>query len=156
MISNWRIKKQAVLLTVNGPPAYRRLRNVLSPAKLGDTPYKDLVDAMRKHVNPMPSVAVQRFKINSRIRLAEESVPTYVLELRSIAEHCNFGELLDDMLLRDHLVCGINEEHTQRRLLAENKLTLKRALEIAEFGNSCTKCSSFTGTTACPAWNYYS
>ena len=124
-------KKRAVLLTVIGPTAYRRLRNLLSPAKLGDTPYKDLVDAMKKHVNPTPSVTVQRFKFNSRVRRAEETVSTYVSELRSIAEHCNFGESLDDML-RDRLVCGINEEQTQRRLLAESKLTLKRALEIAQ------------------------
>ena len=35
-------------------------------------------------------------------------------------------------MLRDRLVCGINEEQTQGRLLAESKLTLKRGLEIAQ------------------------
>ena len=124
-------KKQAVLLTVIGPTAYRRLRNLLAPAKLGDTPYKDLVDTMKKHVNPTPSVTVQRFKFNSRAHQVEETVSTYVSELRSIAEHCNFGESLDDML-RDRLVCGMNNEQIQRRLLAESKLTLKGALEIAQ------------------------
>ena len=124
-------KKRAVLLTAIHPAAYRRLRNLLSPAMLGDTPYKELVDAMKKHVNPMPSVTVQRFKFNSRVRLAEETVSTYVLELRSIAEHCNFGESLDDTF-RDRLICGINKEQTQHHLLVESKLTLKRALEIAQ------------------------
>ena len=112
-------KKRAVLLTVIGPTAYRRLRNLLSPAKLGDTSYKDLVDAMKQHANPTPSVIVQRFKFNSRAHQAEETVSTYVSELHSIAEHCNFGESLDDML-RDCLVCGINDEQIQRRLLAES------------------------------------
>ena len=86
---------------------------------------------MKKHVNPTPFVTVQRFKFNSHVCLAEETVSTYVLELRSMAEHCNFGESLDNML-RDCLVCGINEEQTQRRLLAESKLILKRALEIVQ------------------------
>lgn len=120
-----------MLLTVIGPTAYRRLRNLLSPAKLGETAYKDLVDAMKKHVNPTPSVTVQRFKFNSRSRQPGETVSTYLSELRSIAEFCNFGQSLDDML-RDRLICGINDEQIQRRLLAESKLTLKRALEVAQ------------------------
>ena len=52
-------------------------------------------------------------------------------ELRSIAEHCNFGKSLEDML-RHRLICGINEEQTQHCLLAESKLTLKRALKITQ------------------------
>ena len=77
-------KKRAVLLTVIGPTAYQRLWNLLSPAKLGNTPYKDLVDAMKKHINTIPSVTVQRFIFNSRVCLAEETVSTYLSELSSI------------------------------------------------------------------------
>ena len=51
-------------------------------------------------------------------------------ELRALAHWCKFGDTLDDML-RDRLVCGVNEETIQRRLLAESGLTLKKALEIA-------------------------
>ena len=71
--------------------------------------YKDLVEAMQKHVNPTPSVTVQRFKFNSHSRQPGETVSTYVSELRSIAEFCNFGESLPDML-RDCIVCGINND----------------------------------------------
>ena len=35
-------------------------------------------------------------------------------------------------MLRDRLVCGINDEHTQRRLLSEPTLTFKKALEVAQ------------------------
>ena len=34
-------------------------------------------------------------------------------------------------MLRDRLVCGVNDDRIQRRLLAEPTLDLKRALEIA-------------------------
>ena len=51
-------------------------------------------------------------------------------ELRKLTEHCNFGETLPEML-RDRLVCGINNKKIQRRLLAERELTLKKAEEIA-------------------------
>ena len=55
----------------------------------------------------------------------------YVSELRGLAQFCNFGESLDTML-RDRLVCGINDEAIQRRLLMEATLTLKKALEVAQ------------------------
>ena len=35
-------------------------------------------------------------------------------------------------MLRDRLVCGIKDEHIQRCLLSEEKLTFKKALEIAQ------------------------
>ena len=35
-------------------------------------------------------------------------------------------------MLRDHLVCGINDQVIRRKILTEKKLTLKLALEIAE------------------------
>ena len=55
----------------------------------------------------------------------------YLSELRALAQWCKFGDTLDD-ILRDRLVCGVNEETIQRRLLAEAGLTLKKALEIAQ------------------------
>ena len=54
----------------------------------------------------------------------------FVSELRSLAELCNFGASLDDML-RDRLICGINNSKIQQKLLAE-KLTLTTAIEMAQ------------------------
>ncbi len=55
----------------------------------------------------------------------------FVLELRSLAEFCNFGDTLE-VMLRDRLVCRINNNRMQQRLLSEPKLTFKRALELAQ------------------------
>ena len=55
----------------------------------------------------------------------------FVAELRALAEFCNYGETLNDML-RDRIVCGVRAEHIQRRLLAECNLTLQKALDIAQ------------------------
>ena len=43
---------------------------------------------------------------------------------------CNYGAALHDML-RDCLVAGINDDHIQRRLLAEGLLSFETALEMA-------------------------
>ena len=54
----------------------------------------------------------------------------YISELRALAEFCNFTNL--EEMLRDRLVCGINHDRTQNRLLSEPKLTYEKALEIAQ------------------------
>ena len=81
-------KKQAILLTMIGLTAYQRLQNLLSPTKLGNTAYKDLVDAMAKHVNTMPSVTVQRFKFNSCICQVAKTVSAYI-------SYCSYAQLLN-------------------------------------------------------------
>ena len=35
------------------------------------------------------------------------------------------------MMLRDHLVCGINHQGIQKQLLGDKELTYEKALEIA-------------------------
>ena len=51
-------------------------------------------------------------------------------ELRHLTEHCYFGATLDDML-RDRLECRIADVTIQRRLLAEDELTLEKAVQLA-------------------------
>ena len=52
--------------------------------------------------------------------------------LRALGQTCGFGATLEDMI-RDRLVCGVNDDKIQRRLLAvtETKLDFKKALELA-------------------------
>ena len=52
-------------------------------------------------------------------------------ELSSIAEFCNLGNTLEDML-RDRLVCAFADNIIQKRLLVEDPLTLAKALEITK------------------------
>ena len=52
-------------------------------------------------------------------------------ELRSIVKRSNFEGSLETML-RDCIVCGINDAVIQRRLLSEKDFTYKKALKIAQ------------------------
>jgi len=47
-------------------------------------------------------------------------------ELKRLAERCSFGEFSEDAL-SDRLVCGLRSKAIQRKLLAEEELTLKKA-----------------------------
>ena len=63
-------------------------------------------------------------------RKPSESAATSVIELRALSEYCSFGSTLEDML-QDRLVCGINKDVLQRRLLSESKLKYAKVVELA-------------------------
>ncbi len=114
-------KKRAVLLSCVGAQTYTLMRNLLSPDCPRERSYEDLVSLLKAHFNPKPSEIVQRWKFNSRDRGPGKFVAEYVTELRKLTQDCNFGETLT-VTSRDRLVCGINEDSIQRRLLAEDGL----------------------------------
>ena len=78
--------------------------------------------ALTQHFAPKPSEIVQRYKFHTRFRRQGESVAVFVAELRALAQTCNFGDTLE-VTLRDRVVCGMDEDFIQRRLLAEPNLT---------------------------------
>ncbi|XP_049325965.1 uncharacterized protein LOC125785828 [Astyanax mexicanus] len=131
-------KKRAILLSSVGSQAYGLMRNLLSPTKPGEKTYDELVELLKEHYNPKPSEIVQRFKFNSRNRKPKESVSEYVAVLRELAQHCNYGDKLTEML-RDRLVCGIEDDRMQRRLLAEAELTYDKALKLAQAIETASK-----------------
>jgi hypothetical protein len=102
------------------------IRNLTTPGKPSEKTFAELVELVQQHQHPKPSAIVQRFKfINTRFRKPGESTASYVAELRGLSEHCDFNSTLEEML-RERLVCGINDEQIQRRLL-----DFKKAMEIA-------------------------
>ena len=123
-------KQRAIFLASVGAQTYKLMRNLVMPELPSDKTYDELVKRMQEHYKPKPSVIVQRFKFNTRTQQGGESISTYLAELRNLSEDCEFGVSLDEML-RDRLVCGTNNERIQKRLLAESKLSLKKATDIA-------------------------
>ena len=123
-------KKKAILLTEMGGKAYQVIRNLLVPSTPGETTFNQIVTLMQEHTKPPPSVIVQRFKFNTRDRQPNESIANFMAALREIAQYCNYGSTLDEML-RDRLVSGVQNAVIQKKLLAEKDLTFKSALEIA-------------------------
>ena len=126
-------KRKAILLFVCGHETYQLIRNLVGGAEaIKDAQYADMIKLITDNYNPPPSVTVQRFKFNSRLRHKDESIATYIAALRQLAEHCKFGDTLSDML-RDRLVCGVNHNAIQRRLLSEKEpLTFDLALKLAK------------------------
>ena len=52
----------------------------------------------------------------------------YVANLRQLTKTCKFGSL-EESLIRDRVVLGIQDDNVRRRLLQENELTLAQAVQ---------------------------
>ena len=66
------------------------------------------------------------------------------------SHNTEFGTYLDEAL-RDRLVCGIHSSHMQKRLLSEDKLTFKRALELALAMETAAEDTKFMTDQSMPA-----
>ena len=131
-------EKRALLITSCGIETYQLMRNLVQPAKPKEKTFNELVKVVQDYSSPKPSEIVERFKFNTRVRRESESVQSYVTELRKLSEHCNYGEQLNTMV-RDRLVCGVNNPSIQRKLLSESStLTFDGALKIAVAMESAT------------------
>lgn len=123
-------QQRAILLTVCGSKTYGLIRNIVSPDKPSDKTYDELITEIRSHLKPKPLIIAERFKFHQRKQREGETVSQFMAELRKLSEHCNFEAFLNDAL-RDRFVCGLTSTATQRKLLSEADLTLKKAMDIA-------------------------
>lgn len=121
-------KKRSILLAVCGPATFKLIKSLTD--SLETKSFEDICSLVKSYYEPVPSPIVQRYKFNTRSRAPGEGVAAYVTALRELAEHCLYGSSLQEML-RDRLVCGVNHETIQKRLLAEKDLTYDTAYTLA-------------------------
>ena len=122
-------KGRSIFLVGVGAKSYKLVRSLLALEDPKYKSYEDLAKHLQEHFMPNSSAIVQRFKLNTRSQQPGETIAMFLAELRHLTEHCEFGSTLEEML-RDRLVCRVRDIRIQRQL-AEPKLTLKRALDLA-------------------------
>nr|XP_061786525.1 uncharacterized protein K02A2.6-like [Nerophis lumbriciformis] len=113
-----------------GPKTFNLLRDLLQPTKPGTKTYAETVDVLTQHFSPKPLMLAERFGFHRRNQEEGESVTMFVAALRKLAEHCEFGQGLNDAL-RDRLVLGLRNEAAQKKLLTESNPTLQKVIEIS-------------------------
>lgn len=124
-------RKVSVLLTIIGAKAYDTLRSLLAPTLPRDKSFPELLLILKQHFDPKPLVIGERFHFYKQSQKPNESVAEFLADLRKLSIRCEFGAFLDEAL-RDRFVCGVRNETIQKKLLAEDGLTVTRALEIAQ------------------------
>ena len=124
-------RKRAIFLTEVGPEVYSTLSNLLALTKPKGTSFIDIVRVLEKHYNPKPLEIAQSFHFGTRNQTPGESISGYVLALKKLVVHCNYGERLD-RALRDRFVCGLSNIKVKNKLLNTESLTFEKGCSIAK------------------------
>ena len=117
---------------------YKLIKSLLAPQKPSDVEYKVLLEKAKQHFAPAPLCIVECYKFNARVQQPGESIASFVAQLRVLSTHCEYGEMLEDML-RDRIVCGLSDSRIQHRLLTEPKLTFAKAVKLSQSMESAEK-----------------
>ncbi|XP_075741316.1 uncharacterized protein LOC142790221 [Rhipicephalus microplus] len=122
-------KKRSTFLSRCGAATFQLAKALVAPDQLKDTPYEDIIAALRNHLSPKPPELARRYEFHRREQATGESVAAYLAALRTTAQHCNFVDL--DKALRDRFVFGLRNDKAKRRILAKKEVSLACAVEEA-------------------------
>ena len=82
-----------------------------------------VLEAFEARCVPITNVIYERYMFNKRVQDAGESIDHFITDIIKLAEHCQYGELKDD-LIRDKLVSGIRDDKVREKLLGMKDLNL--------------------------------
>ena len=85
--------------------------------------------AFDTHYNTNKNETVERFKVFSRSQEPGDSQEKFVTDLKLLATTCNYGDLKDS-LVRDWIICGIQDRQLCEELLKIPDLDLQRCLSV--------------------------
>ena len=91
---------------------------------------KDIVRKLKNHYDPAPLEITESFHFGMRNQPTDESISDYIVALKKLSIHCNYGEFFN-RALRDRFVSGLNNVKIQNKLLNTLSLTLDTACNIA-------------------------
>ncbi|XP_041376823.1 uncharacterized protein K02A2.6-like [Gigantopelta aegis] len=123
-------KRVPALLSLIGGNTYSLLRGLTAPAKPASLRFDAIVKILKEYFNPKPIIIAERFRFHKRDQRQGETIGEYIAEIRKLSQYCEFEGYLYDAL-RDRLVCGMNHEQTQRKLLSIVELTYQQAVDIS-------------------------
>ena len=86
-----------------------------------------VLEGFEGHCNPKKNEIVERYKFFQRFQEPGESFERFVTDLKVLASTCNFGTL-KDLLVRDRIICGIQDKQLREDLLKESDLNLEKCL----------------------------
>ena len=107
--------------------------DILNSIKLSTTQLKQYHTVKTKfdeHFVVCRNVIFERAKFNQRRQEEGETVDTFITALHTLAEHCNFGTLTDEMI-RDRIVVGLLDAKLSEKLQLNPELTLPKATNQA-------------------------
>ena len=89
-----------------------------------------LFTKFEEYCKPKHNITVEIYRFNTRVQGKAEPINRYVTGLRLIAKKWSSFGNLEDELIRDRIVRGVNSDDVKQQLLRVQDLTLEKALTI--------------------------
>ena len=89
--------------------------------------YTTVLNKFESHFVKRRYIIFERAKFNMRIQGENEPVDAFITDLYSLAEHCGYTNLHDEMI-RDRLVVGLQDASLSEKLQLDPDLTLDKAV----------------------------
>lgn len=124
-------RKIALLLTVAGPQSIEVFNTLVFAQAEDKGKYDVVMEKFDVHCTPRKNETFERYVFRSRLQQQGETFDSFLVDLKLKAKTCNFG-LLQDSMVRDQIVFGINDKKVRERLLRETELTLNEAVRICQ------------------------
>lgn len=139
-------KKKVTLFSYLVGESGRELLDMLMGDAARDTwKLTDIIKKFDGHCNPCVNETVECYRFFTKNQSSSEAIDSYVTELKLLAKTCHFGPLRDS-LIRDRIVCGINNASMRERLLCEKICCWTHAY-------SCAEPQSCLVRTVKPSWD---
>ena len=129
-----------LFLSMCGQDAIIKLRSLMSPRNVIDTPYKDIRLAIQNYISPKERVATaERAKLLSVIQGVGESDDDFLARLREEARYCDFEKLKtaanpEEELMKIMFISGLGDPEAKISLLEGIKA--KPAMSVTEMTES--------------------
>lgn len=137
--------KLSLLRNMMGPESTKVIQSFKMSTK-DSGKYDVIIQEIEKYVNPKCNEVFERYKFNERKQEAGEKFDNFYTSLRQLIPSCNYTltsqEAIEDQILRDRIVQGINDKSLQESLLRIENLTLDKAANVcraAEISRSQVK-----------------
>ena len=92
--------------------------------------YNTVKTKFENHFIIKRNVIFERAKFNQRVQRENEPVDAFITDLYTLAQHCNYGGLHEEMI-RDRIVVGLRDKALSEKLQLESDLTLEKAVSQA-------------------------
>jgi len=117
----------ATLRTMMGQDCKNILKRLVEGDDLKKT--SKIMEALNAHFVPKRNVVYERYIFNMAIQQTSETSDQFVIRLKKLAETCEYGAMVDD-LVRDRLIIGCRDVEARARLFREKKVDLQKATEM--------------------------
>ena len=122
-------RKHALLLHMVGPTT-QEIYETLHVDEQDDQKFNSALTALNNHFKMKKNVPFERSVFRNAKQNQGESIEQYVTRLRQLAEHCEYGNEIDNNI-RDQIISSCKSTKLRKRLLTELELTLEKTIQIA-------------------------